>query len=56
MTVWERWAVADRDRASSLASAKLEADRIPADRRGKLVAAFDAAAEKAQRHNEFRRQ
>jgi len=47
--------MADRDRASSIDSAKLEAECLPAARREKLDAAFDGATEKAQRHNEFRR-
>jgi hypothetical protein len=42
--------------ASAIASAKHEADRIPADRREKLAAEFDVATEKVQRHNEFRQQ
>jgi len=49
-----RWAVTGH--ASAIASAKHEADRIPADRREKLDATFGDATEKSQRHNEFRRQ
>lgn len=41
--------------AETLAAAKDEAARIPADRRERLDAAFDRAPQDAQRHSAFRR-